>query len=63
MDWMISPNLKRRPNTPQDVVRFPWEKEVAPEVHNVDPLTEDEIQQLSKIFGIDRENISNGKNQ
>ena len=59
MDWAISPNLKNRPKTPQDIVRFPWEKEVAPEVKSVEPLTENEIQQLSRIFGIDREKISN----
>lgn len=61
MDWAISPNLKRRPRTPQDVVRFPWEKgNNAPEVKDVEPLTEEEIQKISEIFGIDREKFSNG---
>lgn len=62
MEWTISPNLKRRPKTPQDVVRFPWE-EVISEVKNIEPLTENEIQQLSKIFGIERSKINNGKDQ
>ena len=56
----VSPNLKRRPRTPQDVIRFPWEKETTTEVKYVEPLTENEIQELSKIFGINREKISNG---
>ena len=60
MEWAISPNLKRRPRTPQDVIRFPWEKDKVAEVKDIEPLTEEEIQQLSKIFGIDREQISNG---
>lgn len=60
MEWTISPNLKRRPRTPQDVIRFPWEKDKLAEVKDIEPLTEEEIQQLSKIFGIDREQISNG---
>ena len=61
MQWAISPNLKRRPRRPQDVVRFPWEKgNNAPEVKDVEPLTEVEIQKISEIFGIDREKFSNG---
>lgn len=60
MGWAVSPNLKRRPKTPQDVIRFPWEKEASADVKEVEPLTENEIQQLSKIFGISRERISNG---
>ena len=60
MGWAVSPNLKRRPRTPQDVIRFPWEKETATEVKEVEPLTENEIQELGKIFGINREKISNG---
>lgn len=59
MEWSISPNLKRRPRKPQDVIRFPWEKETSTDVKEVEPLTENEIQQLSKIFGIARNNISN----
>ena len=60
MGWAVSPNLKRRPRTPQDVIRFPWEKEAATEVKEVEPLTDNEIQELGKIFGINREKISNG---
>ena len=60
MGWAVSPNLKHRPRTPQDVIRFPWEKETATEVKEVEPLTENEIQELGKIFGINREKISNG---
>jgi hypothetical protein len=60
MGWAISPKLKRRPNTPQDVIRFPWEKDTTTEVKDIEPITENEIEQLSKIFGIDREKISNG---
>lgn len=62
MEWSISPNLKRRPRTPQDVIRFPWEKEkAAAEVKQIEPLTENEIQKLSNIFGIEREKFSNGQ--
>lgn len=60
MQWAISPNLKRRPRTPQDIIKFPWEKEDTTEVKDVEPLTENEIEQLSKIFGIDRTKINNG---
>ena len=60
MEWAISPNLKRRPRTPQDVILFPWEKETVTEMKDVEPLTENEIHELSKIFGINRESISNG---
>ena len=60
MGWAVSPNLKRRPKTPQDVIRFPWEKETTTDVKEVEPLTENEIQELGKIFGINREKISNG---
>lgn len=60
MDWAISPNLKRRPHKPQDVIRFPWEKSQGPDVSSYEPLSEDEIQQISKIFGIERKHISNG---
>lgn len=59
MEWAISPNLKRRPKTPQDITWFPWEKEPVIE-RQIEPLTEDEIQQLGKIFGISRENFTNG---
>jgi hypothetical protein len=60
MDWAISPNLKRRPHKPQDVIRFPWEKADGPEVGNYEPLSEEEIQKISRIFNIDRKHISNG---
>ena len=60
MEWAISPNLKRRPRKPQDVIRFPWEKDIAPEVRDAEPLTEAELEQLSKIFGIERKYINNG---
>lgn len=59
MDWAISPNLKKRPHTPQDVIRFPWEKVEPTEIDNADPLTEEEITKLSEIFNIDRNNIIN----
>lgn len=62
MHWTISPNLKKRPNKPQEVIRFPWEKE-AQEVVNVEPLTEEELSCLSKIFNIKRDNIVNGQDQ
>lgn len=62
MEWSISPNLKKRPRTPQDVIRFPWEKEDHPAI-NIDPLTEMEIQEIGKIFGIERKNIINGQDQ
>lgn len=60
MQWSISPNLKRRPHTPIDVIRFPWEKETTTEVKEVEPLTENEIMKLCDIFNIDRKDISNG---
>ena len=60
MDWAISPHLKRRPRTPQDVVRFPWEENKAAEVRNYEPLTEAEINKISRIFNIERKHISNG---
>ena len=60
MEWSISPNLKRRPHTPQDVIRFPWEKENIEEVKEAEPLTENEIMKLCDIFKIDRKDISNG---
>lgn len=63
MEWSISPNLKRKPHTPQDVIRFPWEKEKVAEVKGYEPLTENEIQELSKIFGIDRDKMSNGQDK
>lgn len=58
MDWSISPNLKRRPHTPQDVVRFPWEK-VKTEVKEYEPLTEKEIAGLCSIFKISRDKVTN----
>lgn len=60
MQWSISPNLKRRPHTPIDVIRFPWEKETTTEVVEIEPLTENEIMKLCDIFKIDRKDISNG---
>jgi hypothetical protein len=60
MDWSISPNLKRRPRRPQDVIRFPWEEGKAAEATNYEPLTEAEIDKISKIFNIERKHISNG---
>lgn len=60
MEWSISPNLKRRPHTPQDVIRFPWEKETTTDVKDVEPLTENEIQRLCDMFKIERKDISNG---
>lgn len=63
MEWSISPNLKRRPKTPQDVVRFPWEKETTTEVKEVEPLTESEIGKLCEIFNIDRDKVSNGQDK
>lgn len=63
MEWSISPNLKRRPKTPQDVVRFPWEKETTTEVKEVEPLTECEIGKLCEIFNIDRDKVSNGQDK
>jgi hypothetical protein len=58
MDWAISPNLKRRPRTPQDVVRFPWEIEQTAEALHYEPLTEAEINEISKIFNIERKHIN-----
>jgi hypothetical protein len=60
MDWAISPNLKRRPRKPQEVVRFPWEENEKGSVKDIEPLTEEEIQRLSRIFNIERKHISNG---
>jgi hypothetical protein len=59
MQWAISPNLKRRPRTPQDIIRFPWEKETA-EAHDIEPLTESEVLGLCEIFKIKREDVNNG---
>ena len=60
MDWAISPNLKRRPRAPQDVVRFPWEENKTAEAKQYEPLTEAEIDKISRIFNIERKHISNG---
>lgn len=62
MDWMTNPNLKRRPKQPQDIIRFPWEKEETKAV-NVEPLTEQEIQGLCEIFKIDRKKVRNGQDK
>lgn len=59
MEWAVSPNLKKKPRTPQDVIRFPWEKE-QPAMREVEPLTEEEIQKIGRIFNIERKDISNG---
>jgi hypothetical protein len=56
MDWAVSPNLKRRPNKPQDVVTFPWEETKGKEIE-YEPITETEIAGLCEIFKIKRENI------
>ena len=40
MQWAISPNLKRRPRTPQDVIKFPWEKEPTT------PISQEDIDEL-----------------
>ena len=58
MDWAISPNLKRRPRTPQDVIRFPWETNPTAETLHYEPLTEAEINEISKIFNIERKHIN-----
>jgi hypothetical protein len=63
MQWAISPNLKNRPKTPQDIVRFAWEKEEALVVKEIEPLTENEIMGLCDLFNINRENISNGQDR
>lgn len=62
MHWKISPNLKRRPDKPQDVIRFPWEKE-SHKMINVEPLTAEELSKLSEIFKIKRDNIINGQDK
>lgn len=59
MEWAVSPNLKKKPHTPQDVIRFPWEKEQTA-AREVEPLTEEEIQKIGRIFNIERKDISNG---
>lgn len=63
MEWAISPTLKKRPKTPQDVVRFAWEKDEAPEVKSIEPLSEGEINSLCDIFNIEREKINNGQDR
>lgn len=62
-DWAISPNLKRRPKKPQDVILFAWEKEGTAEVKTIEPLTGNEIDRLCEIFKIKREKISNGQDK
>lgn len=62
MQWTIAPLLKRRPRTPQDIVRFPWEKEQVKEV-NVEPLTENEIAGLCDMFKLERKTIINGQDK
>ena len=63
MDWAISPNLKRRPHKPQDVIRFPWEREDVPQIVTAEPITEAEITGLCEIFKIERNDISNGQDK
>ncbi|MBQ2002526.1 MAG: hypothetical protein II240_04440 [Bacteroidaceae bacterium] len=60
MEWTISPNLKRRPRSPHDIVRFPWEQTRTAEVQNAEPLTENEIAALCNIFKIERKKVTNG---
>lgn len=62
MQWTISPNLKNRPKVPQDVMRFPWEKEVHA-VENVEPLSEAELSSLCEIFKLNREDVINGQDK
>lgn len=62
MQWSISPNLKQRPRTPQDIIRFPWEKDKVSDI-TIEPLTEGEIGKLCDIFKIERNNISNGQDK
>ena len=57
MDWAVSPNLKRRPRSVHDVVRFPWEEDKAAEVQSYEPLTDEELKGLCEIFKIKREDI------
>ena len=58
MEWAVSPNLKRRPKTPQDVVVFPWEEpQKGREVENYEPLTDAGVAGLCEIFKIKREDI------
>jgi hypothetical protein len=57
MDWKINPNLKRRPNTVHDVVRFPWEEIKSAEAEHYEPLTDEELKGLCEIFKIKREDI------
>ena len=60
LDHIAKPQA--HPNKPQDVIRFPWEKE-AQEVVNVEPLTEEALSCLSKIFNMKRKDIVNGQDQ
>lgn len=62
MGWMTNPSLKRRPKQPQDVIRFPWEKDETKAVE-IEPLTEQEIRGLCEIFNINREDIINGQDK
>lgn len=62
MEWAVSPNLKRRPKSVFDVVRFPWEKQSA-EVHDYEPITDEEIEGLCDIFKIEREDVTNGQDR
>ena len=61
MEWSISPTLKRRPKTPQDIVLFPWEEKTKFTAVNVEPLQEEEISKLCEIFKIKREQMTNGQ--
>lgn len=63
MECSISPNLKRRPHRPQDIMAFPWEKEDTAEVKEVEPISEEEIKGLCEIFNINREDVTNGQDK
>lgn len=63
MQYAIAPNLKRRPHSPQEVLRFPWEKPEVQEMKNVEPLTEKEIEGLCKLFNLDRNKVVNGQDK
>lgn len=63
MNWTIAPNLKRRPHSPQELMRFPWEKAETKSVQDVQPLTEGEIEGLCKLFKLDRSKVTNGQDK
>lgn len=63
MNYAIAPNLKHRPHSPQEMLRFPWEKPEVHEVKNIEPLTEKEIEGLCKLFNLDRNKVVNGQDK